>query len=189
MFVHPTATVAPDVILGEQVKIWHHVHVMSGASLGAFVMLGQSVFIGAGVKIGARCRVQNFANLPEGVELGDDVFVGPGVSFTNVKYPRAHHSAQGKYLATPVGRGASIGANATILPGIELGDYCMVGAGAVVTRAVPAHALVFGNPARQRGWVGYVGERLRSDGETLVCPRSGARYRLSHGVLLAVEAP
>jgi UDP-2-acetamido-3-amino-2,3-dideoxy-glucuronate N-acetyltransferase len=187
MFVHETATIETGVEIGIGTKIWHHSHVMAGAILGEGVMLGHSVFVGAGVVIGSRSRIQNFANLPEGVELGECVFVGPHVSFTNVIYPRVEHPALGKYLQTSVGRGASIGAHATILCGLTLGDYCMVGAGAVVTREVPAFALVVGNPARQIGWVGQAGQKLRAEHSLLVCPLTQARYHVVQDQLEKVE--
>lgn len=187
MFIHPTAIVDPGVELGNEVHVWHFAHVLGGARIGDGAMLGQGVFVGRRVVIGARSRVQNFANLPEGVELDEDVFVGPHVAFTNVKYPRVEHPALGRYEKTWVGRGASLGAHATILPGLTLGNHCMVGAGAVVTHDVRAFALVVGNPARQTGWVGSAGQRLEEDALGLFCPVTCARYEVSEGELQFVR--
>jgi UDP-2-acetamido-3-amino-2,3-dideoxy-glucuronate N-acetyltransferase len=187
MFIHPTAIVEAGVELGSGVHIWHFAHVLGGAKIGDGAMLGQGVFVGARVKVGARCRIQNFANLPEGVELAHDVFVGPHVSFTNVKYPRVERPALGRYEPTRVARGASIGANCTVLPGLSLGEYSMIGAGAVVTRDVPAHALVVGNPARQSGWVGRAGHRLIAQPEGFVCPLTNTNYILVQGQLELIE--
>jgi len=178
MFIHPTAIVEAGAELGKDVHIWHFAHVLDGARVGDGAMLGQGVFVGRGVAIGARSRVQNFANLPEGLELEEDVFVGPHVAFTNVKYPRVERPALGNYERTLVKRGASIGAHATILPGLSLGEHCMVGAGAVVTKGVRAFALVVGNPARQTGWVGSAGQRLEEDTQGLSCPVTNARYEV-----------
>lgn len=189
MFIHETAIVDPGAELGKEVHIWHFAHVLSGAHIGDGAMLGQGVFVGRRVVVGARSRVQNFANLPEGVELEEDVFVGPHVAFTNVKYPRVEHPALGRYEKTLVRRGASIGAHATILPGVTLGEHCMVGAGAVITKDVRAFALVVGNPARQTGWVGSGGQRLEQGALGLCCPLTNARYEVIEGDLRLVSSP
>ena len=154
---------------------------MSGARIGARSMLGQGCFVASGVKIGTGVRVQNQVSLYDGVELEDDVFVGPCAVFTNVKNPRAFVARKSEYLPTKVGRGATIGANATILPGITLGDYSFVAAGAVVTRDVPAHVLVMGAPAAARGFVSRHGERLEFSAGEARCPATGERYRLEAG--------
>jgi UDP-2-acetamido-3-amino-2,3-dideoxy-glucuronate N-acetyltransferase len=159
-FVHPTAVVDAGATLGPGCQIWHFCHVMAGARLGAAVVLGQNVFVGGEAVIGDRCKVANNVSVYDRVILDDEVFVGPSAVFTNVKTPRAFISRKAEYLATHVGRGASIGANATIVCGHTLGPYCLVGAGAVVTRDVPAHALVTGAPARRRGWVCVCGVTL-----------------------------
>jgi acetyltransferase-like isoleucine patch superfamily enzyme len=150
--VHPTATVEPEVVLGRDTQLWHHVHVRAGAVLGDGTMLGKGVYVDAGVRIGARVRIQNNVSIYAGVELEDDVFVGPSAVFTNDRVPRAG-SVDFVPVPTLVRRGASIGANATLVCGIEIGAWAMIGAGAVVTRSVATHELVFGNPARRAGWV------------------------------------
>ena len=147
---------------------------MPGAALGARCVLGQNVMIGPGVRLGDGVKVQNNVSVYAGVTLEDDVFCGPSCVFTNVLTPRAFVERKDEFLPTLVRRGASIGANATIVCGVTIGAYAMIGAGAVVTRDVPDHALVVGNPARALGWVSRSGERLGPD---LTCPRSGERYR------------
>lgn len=177
-FVHPTAVVDPGAELGEGVKVWHFCHVMPGAVIGAEAQLGQGCFVGSGVHIGARTRVQNHVSVYEGVELEDDVFVGPSAAFTNVMNPRAHVSRRGEFRRTLVRRGASIGANATILPGVTLGEHCFVGAGAVVRRDVRPFALVVGAPAREIGWLSRHGERLEFHLGVAICSATGERYLL-----------
>jgi UDP-2-acetamido-3-amino-2,3-dideoxy-glucuronate N-acetyltransferase len=188
MFVHETATVHPSATIGRGSKIWHHAHIMAEAQLGEFVMIGHGAFVGPRVVIGRLSRIQNFANIPEGVELGDAVFVGPHVTFSNVKYPRVLRPAGGAYLRTSVGRGASLGAHSTILCGITLGEYCLVGAGAVVTRDVPPHALVYGNPAKREGWVGEAGAPLVGPDDALACPLTGDRYRVIGDEIEKIQA-
>jgi UDP-2-acetamido-3-amino-2,3-dideoxy-glucuronate N-acetyltransferase len=180
VFVHPTAVVDPGASLGPGSKVWHFCHVSSGARLGERVMLGQNVFVADGVVVGSGTRVQNNVSLYDGVDLAEDVFVGPSAVFTNVKQPRAAHGTGGVYARTRVQRGASIGANATIVCGVTLGEHCLVGAGSVVTRDVPAYALVQGNPARQVGWVSRHGAKLTAPDSRgiMTCPTSGLRYRL-----------
>jgi len=189
-FVHPSAIVDPGAVLGSGSKVWHFSHVMSGARIGERTSLGQNVFVASGVPIGRDVKVQNNVSLYAGVELESDVFVGPSCVFTNVKNPRAEHSQKGSYRKTLVRRGASIGANATVVCGVTLGRYCFVGAGAVVTADVPDYALVVGNPARQIGWLSRHGERLQPEQDgSLICPVSGLRYReLSPGRLVCVDA-
>lgn len=183
--IHPTAIVGAGVHIGEDTRVWHHCHVMAGARIGARCVLGHSVFIGPNVVVGDGCRIQNHVSLFDGVILEDEVFVGPSATFTNVKTPRAFVSRKHEFQSTRVGRGATIGANATILPGVELGRWCFVAAGAVVTRSVPDFALVMGVPARPSGWVSRHGERLALDGEGRGrCPVTQERYRLEGGRLL-----
>jgi UDP-2-acetamido-3-amino-2,3-dideoxy-glucuronate N-acetyltransferase len=173
--VHPSAVIDADVVLGEGTHVWHFVHVSSGARIGARCSLGQNVFVGRDVRIGAGVRVQNNVSIYAGVEIEDDVFLGPSCVFTNVKNPRAAVSRKHAFGQTRVGRGTSIGANATIVCGVKLGEYCFIGAGSVITRDVAAHALVFGNPGRQRGWMCRCGEQLRGRGVT-ACADCGAQY-------------
>ena len=175
--VHPSAVIDDDVELGEGTRVWHFVHVSSGARIGAQCSLGQNVFVGRGVRIGRGVRVQNNVSLYEGVELDDDVFVGPSCVFTNVKNPRAFVPRKHAYLPTRVRRGASLGANATIVCGSELGEYCFVGAGAVVTGDVPRYALMLGVPARRVGFVCRCGERLSGTGPS-ACASCGDRYMI-----------
>ena len=177
--IHPTAVVDPGAVLGPGARVWHFCHVMDGAHIGAHSMLGHGCFVGRGVKIGAGVRVQNHVSVFEGVELEDEVFVGPSAVFTNVTNPRAARSRTNGFSRTLVRRGATIGANATILPGVVLGEYCFVGAGAVVREDVPAYALVVGVPARRTGWMSRRGERLEFNAGVGVCAVSGERYELT----------
>lgn len=184
IFIHPTAVVDPDVEIGVGTKIWHFVHLLSGSRIGANCVLGQNVMIGPNARIGSGCKIQNNVSIFEGITLEDDVFCGPSMVFTNVLLPRAHVSRKSEFLPTVVRRGASIGANATIVCGHTIGSYAMVGAGAVITRDVPGYGLMAGNPARRMGWVSRSGERLGPD---LVCPRTGERYRLDGEELVFVK--
>ncbi len=176
-YIHPSAIVDENVEIGEGATIWHFVHVSSGARIGARTSLGQNCFVGRGVRVGDGVRVQNNVSIYEGVEIEDDAFLGPSCVFTNVLNPRSFVSRKHEYKTTRVGRGASIGANAVIVCGHDLGEYCFVGAGAVVTKDVPAHALVVGNPARRIGWMSRAGVRL-AEGSEPVCSETGERYRI-----------
>lgn len=173
VFVHETAVVDPDVFIGKGSRIWQFTHLLSGSQIGDDCVLGQNVAVGPAVTIGKGCRIQNNVSVYQGVTLEDHVFVGPSAVFTNVLTPRAEVSRKHEFLPTVVRQGASIGANATVLCGNEIGEYSMIGAGAVVTSDVPAHALVVGVPARQVGWVSHHGERLGPD---LLCPATGRQY-------------
>ena len=182
MPVHETAVVAPTARVGATTRVWHFCHVMEHAHIGDHCVLGQNCFVGRGVRIGDRTRLQNNVSVYEGVTLEEDVFCGPSVVFTNVLRPRATLDRKAEFGATLIRRGATLGANATILPGITIGEFAFVGAGAVVTRSVPAHALVVGSPARQSGWVSRAGERLDFDAEgSARCPRTHEAYRLRAG--------
>ncbi len=183
-YIHPTATVDDGAILGQGTRVWHFCHVMPNATIGERCILGQNVMIASGVRIGNGCKVQNNVAVYTGVTLEDDVFCGPSCVFTNVLTPRAFVERKSEFSPTLVKRGASIGANATIVCGNVIGAYAMIGAGSVVTRDVADYALVVGNPARQVGWVSRAGERL---GEDLVCPRSGERYRLDGNRLVPAD--
>lgn len=185
-FQHPTAVIDDGAVIGDGSSVWHGAHVMSGAVVGRDCSLGKNVFVQSGVRIGDRCKVQNNVSIYDGVVLADDVFCGPSCVFTNVVRPRAHVSRKAEFAATPVGRGATIGANATIVCGNALGAHAFVGAGAVVTHNVPAHALVLGNPARQKGWVCSCGEKLPLDypGEGVAtCARCATGWQTDGHVL------
>ena len=185
-FVHDSAVVDANVSIGENTKIWHFSHVLGNSRIGARCAIGQNVSIGPDVTIGNGCKIQNNVSVYKGVTLADDVFCGPSMVFTNVLTPRAFVERKNEFGDTHVGRGATIGANATIVCGHDIGEYAMVGAGAVVTKNVPAYALVVGNPARRIGWVSRTGERLKAD---LVCPRTGERYEEKDGQLRPLGAP
>lgn len=179
-FVHPSAVVDEPVSIGPGSKIWHFSHVSSGATLGARCNLGQNVFVAPGVVVGENVKIQNNVALYEGVVLEDNVFCGPSCVFTNVNNPRSEIVRRGQYLKTLVKRGASIGANATIVCGSTIGRYAFVAAGAVVARAdVPDYALMVGVPAEQKGWVSRHGQRLsKPDADGILrCPESGWRYQ------------
>jgi UDP-2-acetamido-3-amino-2,3-dideoxy-glucuronate N-acetyltransferase len=177
-FRHPSAVVDAGASVGKGTKIWHFCHVMENARIGEGCVLGQNVSVGAGVVVGSRVRIQNNVSVYTGVEIEDDVFLGPSSVFTNVKNPRSEIDRRALYETTRVRRGATVGANATIVCGVTLGRFCFVAAGAVVTKDVPDYALVSGNPARQRGWMSRHGLRLRArENGDLVCPESGLRYR------------
>ena len=182
--IHPTADIEHGATIGDGTSVWRFSHVSAGARVGRNCVIGQGVEIGPNVEIGDRCKIQNNVSVYYGVTLEDDVFCGPSMVFTNVLTPRAHVERKNEFLPTRVGKGATIGANATIVCGHDIGAYAMVGAGAVVTKHVPAFALVVGNPARQIGWVSKAGERL---GDDLICPRTGERYELANGALRPVE--
>lgn len=178
VFVHPTAVVDDGVSLGDGTKVWHFVHVSRGARLGPRCVLGQNVFVGDGVALGAGVRVQNNVSIYAGVTVEDDAFLGPSCVFTNVNEPRAFIERKHEFRETRVGRGATVGANATIVCGHDLGDYCFIGAGAVVTASVPAYALMLGVPARRAGWVCRCGRRLPESSEP-TCGDCGASYRVA----------
>jgi UDP-2-acetamido-3-amino-2,3-dideoxy-glucuronate N-acetyltransferase len=184
-YIHPTAIVDPTSTIGDGAKIWHFAHVQGNAVIGRNVSLGQNVFVAPNVTVGDGCKLQNNVSLYDGVTLEDDVFCGPSCVFTNVHTPRAFVSRKAEFGKTLVKRGATIGANATIVCGppnksTTLGEYCFIAAGAVITRDVPAYALMAGAPGRRIGWVSRTGEVLR-DG--LVCPRTGERYEVVEGNL------
>lgn len=192
-FAHPTAVIDDGARIGDGTRIWHFCHVSATAVIGERCNLGQNVFVGDGVELGRGVKVQNNVSLYEGVRLEDDVFCGPSCVFTNVTNPRAEISRRGSYARTLVKRGATIGANATIVCGTTIGRWAFVGAGAVVTRGeVPDYALMTGVPARRSGWMSRHGERLGApDADGIVrCPASGWRYReVSPGVLRCLDDP
>ena len=187
--IHPSAIVDAGATIGEGSRVWHFVHVCSGAVIGRDCSLGQNVFVGNRVRIGDNVKIQNNVSVYDNVTLENDVFCGPSMVFTNVYNPRAAVSRRAEYRDTVVRRGATLGANCTIVCGIEIGKYAFVGAGAVVNRDVPAFALMLGVPARQAGWMSRHGERLAlplaGEGEA-VCPHTGDRYLLRCAVLQLV---
>ena len=175
--VHPSAVVDAPVRIGARTRVWHFVHVMSGATIGDDCVIGQGCFVAGTARVGARVRIQNGVSVYDGVVLEDDVFCGPGVVFTNVKNPRAHVSRKAEYRTTLVRRGATLGANATILPGVVVGEHAFVGAGSVVTRDIACFELVVGAPARAVGHVSRRGDRLEFDARGMArCPVTGEVY-------------
>ena len=173
MFIHSTAIIDDKVSIGQNVFIWHFSHVMSGSSIGENSILGQNVMIGNNVRIGKGCKIQNNVSVYEGVELKDDVFCGPSCVFTNVVNPRSFINRKREYKTTTVEKGVSIGANATILCGVKLGKFSLIGAGAVITKDVKDFSIVVGNPARKIGWVSTRGHKLNND---LKCPETGEEF-------------
>ncbi len=178
---HPTAEISPDAIVGGGTRLWQHCIVLKGARIGSGCKLAHNVFVEGGVTIGDCVTIKDNVCLYDGLDIADDVFIGPNAVFTNVRNPRAHVSRKAVFEKTTIGRGATIGANATIICGNTVAKYAMVGAGAVVTRDVPAFALMVGNPARRIGWVSAAGEILTDD---LVCPSTGERYRIEGDTLV-----
>lgn len=174
--IHPSALIELPVTLGEGTKIWHFCHVMSGALIGARCVLGQNCFVAGTVIIGDDCHIQNNVSLYDGVHLQDEVFVGPSCVFTNVRRPRAAVSRHGQFQQTTVQRGATLGANSTIVAGVTIGRWAFVGAGCVVLADIPDYALVVGNPARFVGWVSRAGERLVFANGVAHCPVTNDRY-------------
>ncbi|MDB5222758.1 MAG: N-acetyltransferase [Chitinophagaceae bacterium] len=178
-FAHPTAVIDEGSEIGSGVKIWHFSHIMPDSTIGDNCNIGQNVVVSSGVKLGKNVKVQNNVSLYEGVICEDDVFLGPSMVFTNVINPRSAIVRKHEYKRTLVKKGASIGANATIVCGNNIGEYAFIGAGAVVTKEVPPYALVIGNPARQTGWVSEYGIKLKFDEEgKAVCRESGEKYIL-----------
>ena len=188
-YAHPSAILDEGCVVGAGSRIWHFCHLMPGARLGARCILGQNVFVADGVVLGNGVKVQNNVSLYTGVTCEDYVFIGPSAVFTNVRNPRAFIERKTEYRPTLLRRGCTIGANATIVCGITIGEYAFVGAGAVVTRDVPPYALVLGNPADQVGWVSERGLRLHFDEAGFAtCPESGELYALENGLVSKIES-
>ncbi|MBC7381812.1 MAG: N-acetyltransferase [Bacteroidia bacterium] len=178
-FVHETAIIEEGCEIGDGVKIWHFSHIMSGSKIGANTNIGQNVVVSPDVILGSNIKVQNNVSIYTGVTCEDDVFLGPSMVFTNILNPRSAISRKDHFVKTIVRKGASIGANATIVCGNNIGEYAFIGAGAVVTKAVAAYALVIGNPAKQTGWVSEYGHRLHFDSNGFaVCLESAQKYQL-----------
>jgi len=188
-FVHDSSYVDAGARIGTGTKIWHFCHVMPGAVIGERCSLGQNVVVMPGTRIGNNVKIQNNVSIYEGVTLEDDVFCGPSCVFTNVMNPRSHVSRKHEYRPTLVRRGSSIGANATIVCGVTLGEYAFIGAGAVVTSDVPPYALMVGVPARRVGWMCQCGERLSLVSGEAACPVCGSRYQETNGTLRAIAQP
>ena len=190
LFIHESAYVDEGAVIGKGTRIWHFCHVMPGAVIGERCSLGQNVVVMNGTRIGTNCKIQNNVSIYEGVELEDDVFCGPSCVFTNVMNPRSHVPRKNEYRRTLVRRGATLGANCTLVCGVTVGQYAFVGAGAVVQKNVPDFALMVGVPARRIGWMSRFGERLAlpaSGDAEATCPHSGDRYRLAGDVCTLIE--
>ncbi|MBT1690206.1 acyltransferase [Dawidia soli] len=189
-FAHPSAVIDEGCTIGEGTKIWHFSHIMPGCTLGEHCNIGQNVVISPGVRLGKNVKVQNNVSIYTGVQCEDDVFLGPSMVFTNVINPRSAINRKNEYASTLVKTGASIGANATIVCGHNIGRFAFIGAGAVVTRDVPDYALVMGNPARQTGWMSEYGHKLKFNEEGIaVCPESNERYSLQQGKVQKLTSP
>ena len=187
-FAHPTAIIDEPCTIGTGTKVWHFCHLMKGCTIGEACVLGQNVFVAGTVKLGNKVKVQNNVSLYDGVTCEDDVFLGPSMVFTNVLNPRSAIERKSEFLPTYVEKGASIGANATIICGNRIGQYAFIGAGAVVTKDVPDFALVIGNPARQKGWMSARGHQLNFDyNGKAVCPENGEHYVLEGNRVHRIE--
>lgn len=179
---HETAIIGENCKIGKGTKIWHFSHIMNNCELGENCNIGQNVVVSPEVKLGNNVKVQNNVSIYTGVTCGDDVFLGPSMVFTNVLNPRSAVNRRGQYLKTHVGTGASIGANATIVCGHDIGEFAFIGAGAVVTKNVPAYSLWIGNPAKQAGWMSEYGHKLKFDEQGIAeCPESKEKYELKDG--------
>ncbi len=186
-FAHETAVIDPGARIGKGTRIWHFTHIMSGAELGENCNLGQNVVVSTGVILGKNVKVQNNISIYTGVVCEDDVFLGPSMVFTNIINPRSAVIRRDQYVKTLVKKGASIGANATIVCGNVIGEYAFIGAGTVVTKNVPPYALVVGNPGRHVGWMSEYGHRLDFDKEgNAICPESGEKYLLKNGTVTKI---
>ena len=187
-FVHESVYIDNDVQIGQGTKIWHFTHILQNAIIGSNCILGQNVMIDRNVVIGNGVKIQNNVSVYTGVQIEDDVFIGPSVVFTNVINPRAFIERKQEFKISSVGKGASVGANATIICGVALGKYCFIGAGAVVTKNVADFALVVGNPAKQVGWVSKAGYQINFDeNNKAYCPKNKDTYLLNNGDVVAVN--
>jgi len=184
IYIHPTSVVDENAHIGAGTRVWHFCHLMPGCKIGDGCNIGQNVYVDSNVIIGNRVKIQNNVSIYNGVIIEDDVFLGPSVVFTNVINPRSFIERKAEFRKTIVRKGATIGANATILCGVEIGDYAMVGAGSVVTKNINPYSIVIGNPAVQDGWVSKSGNRLYFDQDNIgVCSHSGEKYKLHNGMV------
>jgi UDP-2-acetamido-3-amino-2,3-dideoxy-glucuronate N-acetyltransferase len=186
-FVHESSYVDDGAVIGAGTKIWHFSHILPGARIGERCSIGQNVNVGGHAVIGNNVKIQNNVSVYDNVILEDDVFCGPSMVFTNVHNPRSHVSRKNEYRNTVLKRGVTVGANATIVCGHTIGEYAFIGAGSVVTRDIPAYALVFGNPAKQHGWMCQCGVKLDTGGSSIVCQACGDKYILANGILSPVK--
>lgn len=187
-FIHETAVVDNDCKIGNGTRIWHFSHIMSGSRIGQNCNIGQNVVISPDVIIGNNVKIQNNVSIYSGVECEDDVFIGPSCVFTNIRNPRSEISRRNQYLSTKIAKGATLGANATILCGITIGEYAFIGAGAVVTRSVKAFELLHGNPARHKGWMSRAGHPLKFDPNGIAfCTETGECYQLDSSEVKLVK--
>ncbi|MCB8964146.1 MAG: N-acetyltransferase [Bacteroidales bacterium] len=187
-FSHESAIIDPGSTIGNGTKIWHFSHIMTGCTIGENCNIGQNVVVSPGVTLGRNVKVQNNVSIYTGVICEDDVFLGPSMVFTNVINPRSAVNRKSEYMTTLVKKSATIGANATIVCGITLGEFCFIGAGAVVTKDVKPYELVVGNPGRPIGWMSEFGHRLEFDDRNIaICPESGQKYKLDGDVVLRIE--
>ncbi|MFZ9046878.1 MAG: DapH/DapD/GlmU-related protein [Cyclobacteriaceae bacterium] len=188
VFVHPSSFVDDGCEIGQGTKIWHFSHIMSDCRIGEHCNIGQNVVVSPEVVLGRNVKVQNNVSIYTGVTCDDDVFLGPSMVFTNVMNPRSAVNRKNEYAKTHVGKGASIGANATVVCGNKIGEYAFIGAGAVVTKEVPAYAVVVGNPAKHIGWMSEYGERLKFDRNGIsVCKHSGDQYKLDNDRVIKLK--
>ncbi len=185
-FADKTAVIDSNVEIGNGTKVWHFSHVMSEARIGKNCVIGQNVFVGKNVKIGDGVKIQNNVSLYEGVVCEDEVFIGPSVVFTNVKTPRAFIERKNEFLKTIISKGATVGANATIVCGVRIGQFALIGAGALISKDIDNHALVIGNPSKQVGWVCKCGQRLELKNQISSCSRCSLKYKEELGQLLNV---
>lgn len=190
-YAHPTACIDTPTKIGENTRIWHFCHIMKDAHIGRDCVLGQNVFVASGVRIGNRVRIQNNVSLYAGISIDDDVFIGPSFVFTNIKNPRAELDRRAQFQSTHIGRGATLGANATLLPGLRIGRHAFIAAGAVITHPVADYTLMMGVPARESGYIGRHGHLLSAPNAEgfWVCPESGYRYIQDKDQLRCLDLP
>lgn len=187
-FAHETAVIDTGASIGSGTKIWHFSHIMPGAKIGNQCNIGQNVVISPDVVIGNNVKIQNNVSIYTGVQIEDDVFLGPSMVFTNITNPRSQISRKDQYKTTLVKKGASIGANATIICGVTIGSYALIGAGSVITKDIRPYELVYGNPAIHKGWVSEYGHKLHFDNEGIaICPESNQHYKISNDIVTKIS--